>query len=583
MRVNLEANWPKQQSTWNPPAAKQVIPEEDDFSDLVAETPKSTSHFEQQGQTDRERSPRRNVGAEVAAAPQTWERGGRVVPNPGQGDCLFHAFAQGLEALGQKKRSHRQLRAYLSAKMKEKADYFAKRWGHTDTHGQETDMTFFEYISEAARPGSWAGKFEAQILAELLDIRVLVHTSWDEIVDLNPEGKTTLGFYFNYNIPHWELVLEADFQRWITRKRNTEFAHHEVDPERPANKRMKGGGSAKLPSPASRAGFRKQCRSNKAAKSVQLSDLASSIALSDFASSVPRTPDSKSCRRHKASSAKSNDLNDLKNLSDFATPRASSHKALSDFASPQTKQGQDTGDVMPLSRARPIHQLEQWVKGLGGTPAPVPALKVNWGTKVQRAGALVQAGRNLDFVRQWQADDLTQHQLIRIPRFECQAAWGCQICGALFVRFSTLHISVKRQIDQSCGGAGDRPKRFRSKTFKQFWIKACQTDREAVSKLLKINKRELNMINLGSTALRKQYGKQPAIAAKTQVLQGALQQAATKQRLQKVKNFMSKRTFEQKMKTLPGPQPQVKSQPVVVEKSVPARFTSWTCNVCRLE
>lgn len=194
MHINLEENWQKQQWTWSSPKTSHEILVEDEVSEVHEETRKGISHVEPLGQQDRERSPRRKAMVETSDESPPWERGGRISPNPGQGDCLFHVFCQAIEAPGQKKRARRQLRSFLAAKMKEKFDFFSKRWDHTDARGQETDMTFQEYINEVAKPGNWASKFEAQILAELLGLRVLIHTSWDKIVDINPEGKRTACF-----------------------------------------------------------------------------------------------------------------------------------------------------------------------------------------------------------------------------------------------------------------------------------------------------------------------------------------------------------------------------------------------------
>lgn len=76
-------------------------------------------------------------------------------------------------------------------------------------------MFFAEYCDSVAASGSWAGKFEAQILAEAFNMRLLIHASWDEILVLNPEGQDVACFYGG----HWEFVQDADANHWLQRKR----------------------------------------------------------------------------------------------------------------------------------------------------------------------------------------------------------------------------------------------------------------------------------------------------------------------------------------------------------------------------
>lgn len=68
-------------------------------------------------------------------------------------------------------------------------------------------MTFNDYISSMAAPGTWAGKLEAQVLAEALNMRFLVYTSWDEVLDINPEANDVACFFFNYHIA---AIAEVD-------------------------------------------------------------------------------------------------------------------------------------------------------------------------------------------------------------------------------------------------------------------------------------------------------------------------------------------------------------------------------------
>jgi hypothetical protein len=172
----------------------------------------------------RERSPRRPAPVSVVShenIPEKWNRGGILMRNPGQGDCLFHALVQALaEQEPGKKSSHRQLRAFTVATMKNKAPVYEKKWDKTDSKGKDTKMSFLEYVDSIAVPGTWSGKLEAQVLAEALQMRFLVHTLWDEILDINPEAHDTACFYFDYHCGHWEFVKDARQQPLVTQKAN---------------------------------------------------------------------------------------------------------------------------------------------------------------------------------------------------------------------------------------------------------------------------------------------------------------------------------------------------------------------------
>lgn len=173
----------------------------------------------------------------------------RWLPTNGTGGARsFPTLAKGIAysiALAHKqpdkRRSHRQLRAFIVATVRQKAAVYEKKWGRTDSRGKETQMSFAEYCDSMAAPGSWAGKFEAQLLAEALNMRFLIHTSWDEILDLNPEAHDVACLYFGYRCGgHWEFVQDADANRWLQKKRAT--PPEEVDPASVGNKRLRGAG-----------------------------------------------------------------------------------------------------------------------------------------------------------------------------------------------------------------------------------------------------------------------------------------------------------------------------------------------------
>lgn len=196
---------------------------------------------------ERERSPRRQVQSSAPThTTKTWTRGGTIVPNLGKGNCLFHAMASALEDArpAEAKRSHRQLRAWLVALTRKNLSRYEAKWDRTDSKGVPTKQTFKEFIDLLANQSSWAGRFEAEIMAAALNLKLLVHTSWDEIMEINPEGKTSVCFYFDYQIGHWEFVKAADPKRWLQRKRDMAFSPEQVDSGNPGNfnqKRLRGG------------------------------------------------------------------------------------------------------------------------------------------------------------------------------------------------------------------------------------------------------------------------------------------------------------------------------------------------------
>ncbi len=135
---------------------------------------------------ERERSPRRQVSSSASKLTTTeaWIRDGTVIPNPGKGNSLFHAIASALEEArpSEAKRSHRQLRAWLVALIQKSLPRYESKWDRTDSKGAPTKQTFKEYVNHLATQGAWAGRCEAEIMAEALNLKLLIRTSWDEIL-----------------------------------------------------------------------------------------------------------------------------------------------------------------------------------------------------------------------------------------------------------------------------------------------------------------------------------------------------------------------------------------------------------------
>lgn len=138
VRLNIEHSWLHSKATSWDKAAHEV--EYEDAVELDDFAAGEGGHLQQEevastGSSTRERSPRRAGAAPMYKAGSSagfsarahegadkWEHGGTVMPNPGQGDCLFHAVVQALRKKDpNKRRSRCQLRAFAVATLRQKA------------------------------------------------------------------------------------------------------------------------------------------------------------------------------------------------------------------------------------------------------------------------------------------------------------------------------------------------------------------------------------------------------------------------------------------------------------------------------
>lgn len=248
VQLNLEESWRHHDNDAGQKTEPIVVSQERESHDADEEHFELPTAMGDDSPSERERTPRRQKANTPDSFPEPpWQPGGKRCPNPGQGDCLFHVFAQALRTVEKDKvRSHRQIRQFAVAAMKKKQAHFEKQWDHTDSKGVATKMTYLQYIDAMAKPGTWAGKHEAQVLAEQLELQVLVHTSWGEIMEFNPEGSKTVCFHFDYSIGHWEFVENADADHWVRRKRAMALSPEEVDPALYGFKRLRGGVASSL-------------------------------------------------------------------------------------------------------------------------------------------------------------------------------------------------------------------------------------------------------------------------------------------------------------------------------------------------
>ncbi|CAE7723733.1 rbcL [Symbiodinium sp. CCMP2592] len=149
-----------------------------------------------------------------------WTPTGRVVPNLGHGDCLFHAIAQGLTEFGErgssgKPRSHRQLRAFVVGVYKKHRDQYRDLWinqGRVDPSGTEQpESATFEAYTNAI-----ASALELNAYCEATATEAWV-VSDGVVYHFNRHGKAK-GLFFRHKDRHYELLVGAQRDQWVARK-----------------------------------------------------------------------------------------------------------------------------------------------------------------------------------------------------------------------------------------------------------------------------------------------------------------------------------------------------------------------------
>ena len=94
---------------------------------------------------------------------------------PGDGNCLYSSFAQGL-AVATGKESvlhHLQLRAEVVQHFLKHADSYSAIWDREMPDGTEGD-SFEAYVEAIATPGTWSGLLEIRALARMYDCRITI-------------------------------------------------------------------------------------------------------------------------------------------------------------------------------------------------------------------------------------------------------------------------------------------------------------------------------------------------------------------------------------------------------------------------
>ena len=164
----------------------------------------SRSNKEHEQPRDRSRSPKKGTEKELQEPTKSSRslHGGKIIPNPGQGDCLYHSFSHALNRVDSQTRTHRQLRT-----LRKKKDVYEARWLRTDDRGNPTNMSFDEYIDLQGKAGSWAGALEAEALATALKRKLWICTS-STVFLFNEEGASP-PCVFQFGNGHFENVVHG--------------------------------------------------------------------------------------------------------------------------------------------------------------------------------------------------------------------------------------------------------------------------------------------------------------------------------------------------------------------------------------
>ena len=145
-----------------------------------------------------------------------WMPTGRVVSNAADGNCLWYALAE-KASTPDKKRSHRQMRAWTVSLMKQNAELETLWINHLrpDSRGRPSQSSWQEYLAQQNTVQTWSGAFEATVCCEGLGYRLWICTDDGHLHLLNPEGANDFICLKYHCAGHYELiqdVKEAELQ-----------------------------------------------------------------------------------------------------------------------------------------------------------------------------------------------------------------------------------------------------------------------------------------------------------------------------------------------------------------------------------
>jgi len=216
-----------------------------------------------------------------------WMPTGRVVSNAADGNCLWYALAE-KASTAEKKRSHRQMRAWTVSLMKQNAE-LETLWINQlrpDSRGKPSQLTWQDYLSEQNTVQTWSGAFEAAICCEGLGYRLWICTDDGHLHLLNPEGANDFVCLKYHCAGHYELIQEVNETELQERLK---FLNEKGS--KPKGTQMRGGVVRPgLSDFASSRATLKTCKSKSVVKpKAARSGKRVTPALTDFASGLPAT------------------------------------------------------------------------------------------------------------------------------------------------------------------------------------------------------------------------------------------------------------------------------------------------------
>ena len=132
--------------------------------------------------------------------------GFEIIPNAGQGNCLFHAVSDACKLVGLS-RGHGVLRAMAVTHLRKYKDAYEPAWDMTAPDAEEKAMdaaAFERYLDLVAEEGAWGGALEITALANTLNMKIRVKTGDNTYVFNNAGQKGTLNLNFAHK--HYEAL-----------------------------------------------------------------------------------------------------------------------------------------------------------------------------------------------------------------------------------------------------------------------------------------------------------------------------------------------------------------------------------------
>ena len=241
---------------------------------------------------------------------------GTISPNDGNGDCLWHSLAAALSHGAEKKRTHRQLRAFTVQYMRRHIDQFGPAWDSFGPKGEPFKGTFNEYLDLLQKVKTWSGALELSAFTIAQKQKVYVFDDQGTINIFNNEANDAPAIFLKFHSwGHFEWLQNACEDEFILQHK----------------RQVEKGGKGYMSKPLFRGGGRNQSSGfAKPASPQQLIPASSSIPSCAHHDLPPHYEGGKG---HLSAPQFRGVGLDSPGLSDFASNTGRSDHMLSDFAS----------------------------------------------------------------------------------------------------------------------------------------------------------------------------------------------------------------------------------------------------------